>query len=190
MPFRLFVGNLPYDASEAELREHFAPFGPLTQVFLPVDRETGRPRGFAFVELESAEQAEEAIRRLNSQPFKGRPLAVNEARARDAARPPGGPPPPRRFDSPRPASFDPAVPGEARPRTDPGRRFGPDARPARGGRGGFSGRGKKEEKPKGPIRERGGGRMFTTEDDDTTGPEPDIDNVATKAPDSESGEDQ
>src|SRR5436190_21104578 len=90
MSVRLFVGNLPYDASEDEIRNHFAPAGNLTSVFIPVDRETGRKRGFAFVEFIDGAAAQEAIRLFNNQPFKGRPLAVNEARAREATgRPPG-----------------------------------------------------------------------------------------------------
>src|SRR3954466_5220743 len=91
MPVRLFVGNLPYDASEDEIRSHFATAGNLASVFIPVDRETGRKRGFAFVEFIDGAAAQEAIRLFNNQPFKGRPLAVNEARAKEAgARPSGG----------------------------------------------------------------------------------------------------
>src|SRR5215468_8418853 len=84
MSVRLFVGNLPYDASEDEIRSHFATAGNLSSVFIPVDRETGRKRGFAFVEFNDAAGAQEAIRLFNSQPFKGRPLAVNEARAKES----------------------------------------------------------------------------------------------------------
>ncbi|HEV3484642.1 MAG TPA: hypothetical protein VG106_04490, partial [Vicinamibacterales bacterium] len=80
MPVRLFIGNLPYAASEAELREHLSSVGEPSQVVLPVDRETGRPRGFAFVDYADRNVAEEAIRRFHQQPFKGRPLAVSEAR--------------------------------------------------------------------------------------------------------------
>ncbi len=178
MAVRLFVGNLPYETSEAEIREHFASVGELSQVFLPVDRDTGRPRGFAFVEFADAAMAEEAIRRLNSQPFKGRMLAVNEARARES-RPPVGSAPPRRFE-PR-ADF---VPGVAdRPREgNAGRRGGwSDNKPARGR--GQSARGNRTERPKGPIRERTRGQLFTTDDvGDYDGPEPDIDNFATRAP--------
>src|SRR5215211_5414370 len=89
---RLFIGNLPYAANEAELREHLSSVGAPTQVVLPIDRETGRPRGFAFVDYADRGVAEEAIRRFNQQPFKGRPLAVSEARPRED-RGPGGPPP-------------------------------------------------------------------------------------------------
>src|SRR5215470_13515332 len=91
MSVRLFVGNLPYDATEEEIRQHFSPVGNLSYVSIPLDRETGKKRGFAFVEFSDAQQAQEAIRQFNNQPFKGRPLAVNEARAREAGpRPAGG----------------------------------------------------------------------------------------------------
>src|SRR5215212_2653103 len=83
MPVRLFVGNLPYNATEAELREHFSAAGPVSYLSLPTDRETGQPRGFAFVEFNDRAQAEDAIRRFNNQLFKGRPIAVSEARARE-----------------------------------------------------------------------------------------------------------
>src|SRR5262245_50440433 len=84
MPVRLFVGNLPYDATEEEIRSHFSRAGSVLNVFIPVDRETGRKRGFAFVEFSDSAVAQEAIRLFHSQPFKGRPLAVNEARARES----------------------------------------------------------------------------------------------------------
>ncbi len=84
MAVRLFVGNMPYGATEADLRAHFAQVGPPSQVVLPVDRETGRPRGFAFVEFLDRPMAEEAISRFNQQPFMGRPLSVSEARPREA----------------------------------------------------------------------------------------------------------
>lgn len=89
MPVRLFVGNMPYGATEADLRAHFAAVGDPSQVVIPVDRETGRPRGFAFVEYVDRELAEEAVRRFNQQPFMGRTLAVSEARPREE-RGPGG----------------------------------------------------------------------------------------------------
>jgi len=79
---RLFVGNLDYSVNEAELRQHFGEVGAPAQVALPVDRETGRPRGFAFVEFADRAVAEEVIRRFNGQALKGRPLAISEARAR------------------------------------------------------------------------------------------------------------
>src|SRR5215470_2094825 len=90
MSVRLFVGNLPYDATEDEIRQHFSTVGNLSYVSIPLDRETGRKRGFAFVEFADAQQAQEAIRQFNNQPFKGRALAVNEARAREAGPRPAG----------------------------------------------------------------------------------------------------
>src|SRR6059036_546625 len=103
MSVRLFVGNLPYDATEVEIRQHFSTVGNLSYVSIPLDRETGKKRGFAFVEFADAQQAQEAIRQFNNQPFKGRPLAVNEARAREAGpRPAGGGFRPAPVGGPRP----------------------------------------------------------------------------------------
>src|SRR5262245_59704619 len=91
MGVRLFVGNLPYDTTEGEIRDHFSPVGQLSYVSMPLDRETGKKRGFAFVEFAEREKAEAAIRQFNNQPFKGRSLAVNEARAKETgARPATG----------------------------------------------------------------------------------------------------
>ncbi len=120
MAVRLFVGNLPYDVTEAELRAHFAAIGPLASLSLATDRDTGKPRGFAFVEFSARADAEDAIRRLNDQAFKGRTLVVNEARARDAPAPPS---------APRPTAPRPPVAADTRP--DAGRDFGPDAAPRR-----------------------------------------------------------
>jgi RNA recognition motif-containing protein len=179
MAVRLFIGNLPYDTTDTELRQHFSSIGRLTQVFLPVDRDTGRPRGFAFVEFEDPAHAVQAIAQLNNQLFKGRPLAVKEAQARGSApapggggggmsRPPMGPRMPR-FDAP---PIDPAS-------VDRSRRFGPDA--PRKGRA--KGPKKDEKKPAGPIREKNTGRLYSTDAfDEDDGPEPDIDNFATSAP--------
>src|SRR5947207_2395437 len=116
MPVRLFVGNLPYDAAEEDIRAHFSAAGNVLNVFVPLDRETGRKRGFAFVEFNDLAQAQEAIRLFSNQSFKGRPLAVNEARAKESRPPgPGGPGAPGGFrPGPRPAStggFRPAGPG-------------------------------------------------------------------------------
>ena len=102
MAVRLFIGNLPYGASEADLRAHFAAVAEPSHVVMPVDRETGRPRGFAFVEFADRAVAEDVIRKFDAQPFQGRSLAVSEARARED-RPPGAPRP-GGFGSPRPAA--------------------------------------------------------------------------------------
>src|SRR6185437_7116405 len=101
MSVRLFIGNLPYSATEAELREHLSSVGEPTSVVLPVDRETGRPRGFAFVDYADRAVAEEAIRKFDQALFKGRGLAVSEARPREE-RGPSGPRPGGGFGAPRP----------------------------------------------------------------------------------------
>jgi RNA recognition motif-containing protein len=89
----LFVGNLPYQATEDDLRTHFSQVGAPTQIVRPLDRETGRARGFAFVEYADRAAAEEAIKRFDGQLFMGRPLAVSEARAREDRGPSSGPRP-------------------------------------------------------------------------------------------------
>jgi cold-inducible RNA-binding protein len=180
MPVRLFVGNLPYDSSEVELRQHFAAVGPLSHVFIPVDRETGRPRGFAFVEFAERTHAESAIARLNNQPFKGRPLSVSEARARDAA-PAGGPRPsgPRPDWTPRPGGPPaPRAPGDG-PGTSEGRRrdFGPDAPPRRLGKAKVT-KGRREERPGGPIPIRGGGRIYDVDEFDDVEADDTLEEVA------------
>lgn len=164
MSVRLFVGNLAYDVTEAELREFLSAAGAPLSVRMPTDRETGRPRGFAFVEFSEAAQAEEAIRRFHQQVFKGRPLVVNEARPREE----GGPP--RSNASPRGGpSGPPGSPGSADrpPRTDqPKRAFGPDA-PPRGARRSKGHGPKGERAPKGPIPERTRGQFFAGGVDDS-----------------------
>ena len=79
MAQKLYVGNLPFSATEDQIRELFAQYGEVQSVNLIADRDTGRPRGFGFVEMENAQ---EAIRALDGQPFEGRDLKVNEARDR------------------------------------------------------------------------------------------------------------
>jgi cold-inducible RNA-binding protein len=197
---RLFVGNLAYSTTEADLRTYFGEVAPPSQVVLPVDRETGRPRGFAFVEFLDRAHAEQAIQRFHGQPFNGRPLAVSEARARED-RGPGGPRP-GGFSGPRPGGFSSPRPGGFAPRPPPGsfggprpfdggggagapsnrsRNFGPDAKPQRGG----SSKNKKKDadKPRGPIPMKNTGRSFSLDDVDAIDePLPDIDDVATSKP--------
>ena len=151
MSVRLFVGNLPYDATDAELTEFLSPAGTPLSVRILTDRETGKPRGFGFVEFAEPAQADEAVRRFHQQLFKGRPLVLNEARPREE----GAGPRPTPFGQPGRAAA-PAAPG--RP-AQPMRTFGQDA-PARGTRK-RSGRGAKGERtPKRPIPERTGGQFF------------------------------
>jgi RNA recognition motif-containing protein len=164
MAVRLFVGNLPYSATEAELREHFSAVGTVSYISLPTDRETGKPRGFAFIEFSDSGQAQEAIRRFNNQPFKGRPIAVNEARPRDD-RPAGGGAPPRPM-APRPERRPSTEAADfSVPREGPARNFGPDAAPRRN-RKQFSRPTKGERGPKGPIPVRSGGQIFSEDEDD------------------------
>jgi RNA recognition motif-containing protein len=207
---RLFIGNLPYSATEADLRAHFAPVAEPSHVAMPVDRETGRPRGFAFVEFVDRDKAEEVIRKFDAQPFQGRPLAVSEARAREdrPPRPPGSggfaPRPGGGFGGPRPGGggfggsggfgggggfggprpggggFSPRGPsGPPGPGgRDRSANFGPPAPPKRL-------RNKKgaqqDHKPRGPIKERSGGRIYAVDDLEDDKTIPDIDDVATSA---------
>jgi cold-inducible RNA-binding protein len=193
---RLFVGNLAYSTTEADLRTYFGAIAPPSQVVLPVDRETGRPRGFAFVEFMDRSHAEQAIQRFNGQVFNGRPLAVSEARARED-RGPGGPRP-GGFSGPRPGGFAPRGPGFGSPRPfDPGgapaapgrqRNFGPDAKPQRGG---AKGKKKDADKPRGPIPMKNTGRSFSLDDVDSVDePLPDIDDIATSQPKKDEDEEE
>jgi len=151
MSVRLFVGNLTYDVTEAELKELLSAAGSLISVRIPTDRETGKPRGFAFVEFSDAAQAEEAIRRFNQQPFKGRPLVINEARPREEG-----------SGARSSAPARPTWSGEQGPvgTGQPKRNFGPDA-PPRGMRKGKGRSAKGERAPKGPLKERAGGQFFS-----------------------------
>jgi cold-inducible RNA-binding protein len=111
----VFVGNLSFDVTREELIEAFGAAGKVVDAKLPTDRETGRPRGFAFVEFESDESAEKSIELLNGKTLRGRPIRVNEADNRPPR--PGGP-------------GGPGGPGPGGPR--------PGGRPMGGGGGGSS----------------------------------------------------
>ncbi len=76
----LFVGNLSFQTTEDELRSVFEPYGEITRLQVMTDRDTGRPRGFAFVELSDDDEAAKAITELNGKELDGRALNVNEAR--------------------------------------------------------------------------------------------------------------
>ena len=102
---KLFVGNLSYDTTDQDLRELFSTVGTCVSAVVLSDRATGKSRGFGFVEMSSAEEAQRAISRLNDHELQGRRIGVREARDRSAP------------DSPR-------VPG-------PARSFGPDLPPSR-----------------------------------------------------------
>jgi RNA recognition motif-containing protein len=186
MSVRLFVGNLPYDVTEPDLREFFSPVGSLSTVIIPVDRETGKRRGFAFIEFSDPAQAAEASRRLNNQPFKGRNITINEARAREnrpdsgsgprpgySTRPVGGVGGAQRPSfTPRPSfgspdfAPNPMENGRAGRADRRNRSFGPDAKPARKRK--THGGGTKTEMgtKKSPIRERTSGQFFGGYEDD------------------------
>jgi len=162
-PVRLFVGNLPYDATAAELREFFSSVGLVSAVSLPVERESGKPRGFAFIEFPDSAHAQEAVRRFHNQPFKGRPLAVSEARARESRPPTHVSSRPAQPHLERPL----ASPLDERPsrRGGPSRQFGPDATPRRTRKP--TSRGPKAERGlKKAIPERKGGQFFGPADDE------------------------
>ena len=79
---KLYVGNLSYEMTEDELRQEFEPLGEVTSVSIPTDRFSGRPRGFAFVEMSSKSEGEAAINELNGKEIKERTIVVSEARPR------------------------------------------------------------------------------------------------------------
>lgn len=190
-PVRLFVGNLPYQATEDDLRTHFSQVGQPTQIVRPLDRETGRARGFAFVEYAERTVAEDAIKKFDGQLFMGRPLAVSEARARED-RGPGGPPRSGGYGAPRPGGFGGGGGGFSGgggyaggggfggpPRAGDGaghqrqRDFGPPA-PPKDKKKPFQ---KKEDKPRGPIPTKFSGRMYDldgTEDEEAIDITPDF----------------
>lgn len=204
MSVRLFIGNLPYAASEAELREHLSSAGEPVQIVLPVDRETGRPRGFAFVDYADREVAQAAISKFDQQPFKGRPLAVSEARPRED-RPAGSPRPggyggprpgapggaPGGFSSPRPSGWAPRPADSGAPAGPRSRNFGPDAPPKNKRK---APRKDADRGPKGPIKERPVSRLYENDEDWRNEKEDDveIDNIATSAakPDEESSDEE
>jgi RNA recognition motif-containing protein len=156
-----------------------------------MDRETGRPRGFAFVDYADLAAATEVIRQLNGQPFMGRTLSVSEARPREER----GPRPPMGSSSgfsPRPGGPPAFGGGEGAPRRE--RNFGPPA-PPKGKRTSQS-KGRPENAPKGPIKVRGGNRVFDVDDAavDAAAPDP-FDDFATSLPEDvkladESGDEQ
>jgi RNA recognition motif-containing protein len=79
----IYVGNLSYTATEGELRDAFAAFGTVTSAKILMDRETGRSRGFGFVEMPNQSEGEAAISSLNGKELGGRALRINEARPRE-----------------------------------------------------------------------------------------------------------
>ena len=86
----LFVGNLDFQTSETDLRKLFEPFGQIGRVHIPTDRDTGRARGFAFVEITNDDEAKKAIAALDGKEVGGRNIKVNEARPKEQSGSPGG----------------------------------------------------------------------------------------------------
>ena len=83
MENKLYVGNLPYAATEDDLKKHFSQAGTVTSTALIKDRATGRAKGFGFVEMSTAEEAQKAISMFNGQDFMGRAITVNVAKPRE-----------------------------------------------------------------------------------------------------------
>jgi cold-inducible RNA-binding protein len=90
MSMKLYVGNLAFQTSSGELQELFAQAGTVESANVVEDRETGRSRGFGFVEMSSKEEGQAAIAQFNGKEINGRALTVNEARPREDRRPSGG----------------------------------------------------------------------------------------------------
>lgn len=162
MAYRAYVGNLPFSFLKADLEALFADFGSVKSADIIMDRETGRPRGFGFVEMGTNEELQAAIQGLNGKPVGGRSLTVNEARERDSRGPggartfaprPGGGFAPREGGSPRgPGS------GPGRPAFDRGQGGGAGGSGAGAGDSGGRGRGEREPERKpdrAPKRGRG-----------------------------------
>ena len=191
MGTRLFVGNLSYNVNEQELKEVFQSEQiEVRSVRVAMDRETGRPRGFAFVETETEVGAKQSVEKLAGRLVQGRPLIIEEAQARPApgAPRPGGPRPavgpggPPRMGAPRPGGpMGPRPGGAPMGPGGPPRSFGPPRPP---GPGGFDARGpdrppagkiegrreqpekKKSTRPKPEERERGNWHWSGIIDDD------------------------
>ena len=87
---KLYVGNLPFNTNEDELRQLFEAHGEVASATIVMDRETGRPRGFGFVEMSNDDEASNAINALNGAPVGGRPIVVNEAKPREGGGGRGG----------------------------------------------------------------------------------------------------
>jgi len=192
MGTRLFVGNLSYNVNEQELKEVFQSEQiEVRSVRVAMDRETGRPRGFAFVETETEAGAKQSVEKLGGRLVQGRPLIIEEAQARPApgAPRPGGPRPPMGAGGPPRMGGAPRPGGPVGPRPGgapmgpggPPRSFGPPRPP---GPGGFEARGpdrppagkiegrrdrpekKKSTRPKPEERERGNWHWSGIIDDD------------------------
>ena len=153
MASRLYVGNLPYNFTSQDLQQTFSPHGGVRSAEVIIDRETGRSRGFGFVEMESDAASQQAIASLHEKDVGGRRITVNEARERTPRGPggPGGPGGSSGPSSPRPAGAGGGVSGGSSG-------FGPPRGPPRGDRG--------ERRERGDRYTDGGGKGRRRPDDD------------------------
>jgi RNA recognition motif-containing protein len=85
----IYVGNLSYDVTQEDIQQVFADYGTVTKVTMPMDRETGRVRGFGFVEMQSSEEEDKAIEELDGAEWMGRKMRVNKARPKENNNPRG-----------------------------------------------------------------------------------------------------
>ncbi|MBI4456730.1 MAG: RNA-binding protein [Acidobacteria bacterium] len=184
MSVRLFVGKLPFDTTEVDLREYFSQVGAVSAVILPTDRETGKKRGFAFVDFEDKATAENAIRRFNNGIFHGRTISVSEARPREERGSGERSGPAHSGSFPRRNRLSGGGIGAGRGHNaEPPDDFG-EIRPSRHRGAGKSGSRKKNKPkvPQGPIRERRSGRLHDLGEENHHSEEVDFENLATSAP--------
>jgi RNA recognition motif-containing protein len=164
---KMFVGGLPYEVDEAKLRELFSPYGKVVGAKVIMDRETGRSKGFGFVEMSTDDEAKSATDKLNNSALGERKIFVNEARPMEprapgsfGPRPGGAPGGSRPSFGDRPA-FAPPPYGETKGGYgDKKRNFGPDKKS--GGKKNYD---KKGEKKGGPMKGKGGGKKDRHDDD-------------------------
>lgn len=157
---KLFVGSLPYETNDEQLKTMFAACGQVVSARVIIDRETGKSKGFGFVEMGTDEQAAAAIAKLNNSTIGTRRIFVNEARPPEARPPGGGPRPGGPGAGPRPGGFGPR----------PG---GPGGFLPGGGGGGFGSPPPfGDDKGRGPRRGPGGFKRGGKRDDDRDGGKP------------------
>ena len=167
---KMFVGGLPYEVDEAKLRELFGPYGKVVGAKVIMDRETGRSKGFGFVEMSTDEEAKAATDKLNNSALGERKIFVNEARPMEPRAPGSFGPKPGGFGGPRPSfgdkpSFGPPAYGDSTKGGygDKKRNFGPDKKS--GGKKNYEKKGERGGPPKGGI----GGKKKGRHDDDGDG---------------------
>jgi cold-inducible RNA-binding protein len=165
---KMFVGGLPYEIDEAKLRELFGPYGKVVGAKVIMDRETGRSKGFGFVEMATDDEAKAATDKLNNSVLGERKIFVNEARPMEPRAPGSFGPKPGGFGGPRPSfgdkpSFGPPAYGDSAKGGygDKKRNFGPDKKS--GGKKNYDKKGGFGEKKGGPLK---GGKKKDFNDDD------------------------